>query len=144
MYAFCALMVDPTKDVDIYFEQACALYLSRSKLPAFALRATMLQYEAIKLTDNWSAAANGLIRCSSDLEDDYLGALLLEQAAYCYLKAPVPKARKFSFFMILAGHRFIRCKQVHLIFSCLINKRLMSKEIASASYPGLPYRFGDA
>ena len=49
---------------------------------------------------------------SSFLKDsDLKSALLLEQAAHCYLKLRSPMPRKYSFHMILAGHRFSKAGQ---------------------------------
>lgn len=45
-------------------------------------------------------------------DSDLRSALLLEQAAHCFLKMHVPMVRKFAFHMILAGHRFSKAGQV--------------------------------
>lgn len=45
-------------------------------------------------------------------DSDLRSALLLEQAAHCYINMEVPKVRKYSFHMILAGHRFSKAGQV--------------------------------
>lgn len=46
-----------------------------------------------------------LMRASYE-ESPLRAALLLEQAALCYLQASPPLLRKFAFYMVLAGHRY--------------------------------------
>ena len=47
-------------------------------------------------------------------EFDLRSAVLLEQAAYCYLNMSVPHIRKFAFYMVLAGHRYSKsCQRKH-------------------------------
>lgn len=43
---------------------------------------------------------------------DLRSALLLEQAAHCFINMRIPMVRKFAFHMILAGHRFSKAGQV--------------------------------
>jgi len=38
--------------------------------------------------------------------------VLLEQAAYCYLRVSAPMLRKYGFHMVLAGNRYTVCSQV--------------------------------
>jgi len=45
-------------------------------------------------------------------ESDLRSALLLEQAAHCFIKMRTPMIRKYAFHMILAGHRFNKAWQV--------------------------------
>jgi hypothetical protein len=45
-------------------------------------------------------------------DSDLRSALLLEQAAHCYINMETPKVRKYSFHMILAGHRYSKAGQV--------------------------------
>ena len=45
-------------------------------------------------------------------DSDLRSALLLEQAAHCFINMQAPMVRKFSFHMILAGHRFGKAGQV--------------------------------
>ena len=45
-------------------------------------------------------------------ESDLRSALLLEQAAHCFIKMRTPLIRKYAFHMILAGHRFNKAWQV--------------------------------
>lgn len=51
----------------------------------------------------------------SDVQDsDLRSALLLEQAAHCFIHMRIPMVRKFAFHMILAGHRYSKAGQVSL------------------------------
>ena len=47
-------------------------------------------------------------------EADLASALFLEQAAHCFIGMTAPMVRKYSFHMILAGHRFNKAGQVRL------------------------------
>lgn len=47
-------------------------------------------------------------------DSDLRSALLLEQAAHCFINMRNPMVRKFAFHMILAGHRFSKAGQVSL------------------------------
>lgn len=47
-------------------------------------------------------------------DSDLRSALLLEQAAHCFINMRNPMVRKFAFHMILAGHRFSKAGQVRL------------------------------
>lgn len=47
-------------------------------------------------------------------DSDLRSALLLEQAAHCFINMRNPMVRKFAFHMILAGHRFSKAEQVSL------------------------------
>lgn len=51
-------------------------------------------------------------------DSDLRSALLLEQAAHCFINMKGPMVRKFAFHMILAGHRFSKAGQVSIIFLC--------------------------
>jgi len=45
-------------------------------------------------------------------DSDLRSALLLEEAAYCFLQASKPGLlRKYAFHMVLAGHRFSKAGQ---------------------------------
>ena len=47
----------------------------------------------------------------STQESSLAAALLLEQAALCFRSARVPMQRKYAFYLILAGYRYISCSQ---------------------------------
>lgn len=77
----------------------------------FATRATLLSSECLKKQGLFGEAANQLIRMTSE-ESDLRSALLLEQAAYCFLNSTKPPmVRKYAFHMVLAGHRFSKASQ---------------------------------
>lgn len=44
-------------------------------------------------------------------ESDLLSALMLEQAAHCFIHAQRPLPRKYAFHMTLAGHRYSKAGQ---------------------------------
>jgi hypothetical protein len=44
-------------------------------------------------------------------DSDLRSALLLEQAAHCYINMEIAKVRKYAFHMILAGHRYSKSGQ---------------------------------
>ncbi|XP_053684049.1 trafficking protein particle complex subunit 8 isoform X2 [Sabethes cyaneus] len=93
-----------------YMEEAIVTYLNSCKMPQFATRATLLSLECLKATKFYNEAAKQLIRMTSE-DSDLRSALLLEQAAYCYLLATPPQYRKYAFHSVLAGHRFSKSGQ---------------------------------
>lgn len=50
-------------------------------------------------------------------DSDLRSALLLEQAAHCFIHMRNPMVRKFAFHMILAGHRYSKAGQVSVSLS---------------------------
>lgn len=44
-------------------------------------------------------------------ESDLLSALMLEQAAHCFINSKRPLLRKYAFHMTLAGHRYSKAGQ---------------------------------
>lgn len=77
----------------------------------FATRATLLSCECLKGRSLYGEAAHQLIRMTSE-ESDLRSALLLEQAAYCFLNCSRPyMVRKYAFHMVLSGHRFSKAAQ---------------------------------
>lgn len=93
-----------------YMEEAIITYLNYCKLPQFATRATLLNHECLKAAKMYSEACRQLTRMTSE-DSDLRSALLLEQAALCYLQNPIPHYRKYAFHMVLAAHRFQRAGQ---------------------------------
>lgn len=65
----------------------------------------------------FSEAAKQLIRMTST-DADLPSALLLEQAAYAFLKSTPPHHRKYAFHIVLAGHRYSKCGQRKHAFRC--------------------------
>lgn len=84
-------------------------------MPQFATRATVLSLECLKHHNMYGDAAHQLIRMTSE-ESDLRSALLLEQAAYCFLHSKM--IRKFAFHMVLAGHRFSKASQKRHSLKC--------------------------
>ncbi|KAJ1524202.1 hypothetical protein ONE63_010723 [Megalurothrips usitatus] len=94
-----------------YCEEAIITYLNTCRLQQFATRSTLLSTECLKSRAQYGDAAKQLLRMTSE-DSDLRSALLLEQAAFCYLQASKPPMlRKFSFHMVLAGHRFNKAGQ---------------------------------
>lgn len=94
-----------------YCEEAILTYLNTCRLQQFATRSTLLSTECLKSRAQYGDAAKQLLRMTSE-DSDLRSALLLEQAAFCYLQASKPPMlRKFSFHMVLAGHRFNKAGQ---------------------------------
>ncbi|CAH0562044.1 unnamed protein product [Brassicogethes aeneus] len=91
-----------------YMEESIITYLNTCKLPQFATRATILSSECLKFKSQYGDAALHLIRMTSE-DSDLRSALLLEQAAYCFLQSKM--VRKYAFHMVLAGHRFSKAAQ---------------------------------
>lgn len=88
------------------------------RLPQFATRATLLSTECLKTAKLYNEAAKQLIRMTSE-DSDLRSALLLEQAAYCFLQSqPKPLYRKYAFHIVLAGHRYSKSGQRRHAFRC--------------------------
>lgn len=100
-----------------YMEESIVTYLNHCKLQQFATRATLLSVECLRSAKLFSEAAKQLIRMTST-DADLPSALLLEQAAYAFLKSTPPHYRKYAFHIVLAGHRFSKCGQRKHAFRC--------------------------
>lgn len=86
-------------------------YIGIFRSAEFATRAAILSTECLKNLNQFSDSAMQYIRMTSE-DSDLRSALLLEQAAYCFIVAKSSsKARKYAFHMILAGHRFSKAGQ---------------------------------
>jgi len=113
--------IDYERVTDPMFQEAAMLYSKKCNAPQLAARCVMLQYEAMKLlatgTDGLRDAANGIFRSAFELDNDLRGALFLEQAAFCNLKSGNPLIRKYNFYLVLAGHRFVKAGQVDYKFA---------------------------
>lgn len=93
-----------------YMESAITTYLQSCKNPLYATRATLVSTEALKSRKMYNEAALQFIKLTSE-DSDLRSALLLEQAAHCYINMEIPKVRKYAFHMILAGHRYSKSGQ---------------------------------
>ncbi|XP_033300815.1 trafficking protein particle complex subunit 8 isoform X2 [Bombus bifarius] len=109
MAALSAFMQGETNRKTIeYMDDAILTYSTSCKMPQFATRATLLSAECLKGKSLYGEAAKQLIRMTSE-DSDLRSALLLEQAAYCFIG---PKMmRKYAFHAVLAGHRFSKAGQ---------------------------------
>jgi hypothetical protein len=100
-----------------YMETAITTYSSTCRMPNFATRAAMISTEALKCQRYYTDAAMQLIKMTSE-DSDLRSAILLEQAAHCFLSMKIPMVRKYAFHMILAGHRFSKATQRHHALRC--------------------------
>ncbi|XP_036342212.1 trafficking protein particle complex subunit 8-like [Rhagoletis pomonella] len=93
-----------------YMEDAIMCYLTVCKLQQFATRATLLSMECLRTSRMYGEAAKQLIRMTSE-DADLRSALLLEQAAYCFLASNPSMYRKYAFNIVLSGNRYSRAGQ---------------------------------
>lgn len=107
-----------------YMEEAITTYLNVCKLPMFATRSTILSVECLNTAHLYCEAAKQLTRMTSE-DADLRSALLLEQAAYCYLSAQPPFYRKYAFHSVLSGHRYTKAGQRKHAFRCVDVKYLI-------------------
>uniref|UniRef100_A0A8C8KAE4 Trafficking protein particle complex 8 n=1 Tax=Oncorhynchus tshawytscha TaxID=74940 RepID=A0A8C8KAE4_ONCTS len=97
-----------------YMDTAIQTYRDVSKNMVLAERCALLSAEVLKSQAKYSDAATLLIKMTSE-DSDLRSALLLEQAAHCFINMRNPMVRKFAFHMILAGHRFSKAGQRHAL-----------------------------
>lgn len=93
-----------------YMDTAIQTYKDTCKNMVLAERCTLLSVEILKSQGKFAEAATLLIKMTSE-DSDLRSALLLEQAAHCFINMRNPMVRKFAFHMILAGHRFSKAGQ---------------------------------
>lgn len=91
-----------------YMDDAILTYSNSCKMPQFATRATLLSAECLKARNLHGEAAKQLIRMTTE-DSDLRSALLLEQAAYCFISPRM--IHKYAFHAVLAGHRFSKSGQ---------------------------------
>ncbi|XP_012252846.2 trafficking protein particle complex subunit 8 isoform X2 [Athalia rosae] len=109
MAALSAFMQGETTRKSIeYMDDAILTYLNSCKMPQFATRATLLSAECLKGRSLFGEAAKQLIRMTSE-DSDLRSAVLLEQAAYCFIGSKM--MRKYAFHAVLAGHRYSKAGQ---------------------------------
>ncbi|KAF3835624.1 hypothetical protein F7725_028182 [Dissostichus mawsoni] len=92
-----------------------------------AERCALLSAEILKSQVKYSEAATLLIKMTSE-DSDLRSALLLEQAAHCFINMRNPMVRKFAFHMILAGHRFSKAGQRRHALRCYCQAMQVYKE----------------
>ncbi|XP_058031327.1 trafficking protein particle complex subunit 8 isoform X2 [Ahaetulla prasina] len=100
-----------------YMETAIQTYRDICKNMLLAERCVLLSAEILKSQTKYSEAAALLIRLTSE-DSDLRSALLLEQAAHCFINMKNPMVRKFAFHMILAGHRYSKAGQKKHALRC--------------------------
>uniref|UniRef100_A0A8C2YA37 Trafficking protein particle complex subunit 8 n=1 Tax=Coturnix japonica TaxID=93934 RepID=A0A8C2YA37_COTJA len=100
-----------------YMETAIQTYRDICKNIVLAERCVLLSAEILKSQSKYSEAAALLIRLTSE-DSDLRNALLLEQAAHCFINMKSPMVRKFAFHMILAGHWFSKAGQQKHALRC--------------------------
>ncbi|XP_050396209.1 trafficking protein particle complex subunit 8 isoform X1 [Patella vulgata] len=93
-----------------YMESAITTYIATCRNPQFATRATLTSTDALKSRGMFREAAMQFLKLTNE-DSDLSSALFLEQAAHCFINMKVPLVRKYSFHIILAGHRFNKSVQ---------------------------------
>ncbi|XP_048363683.1 trafficking protein particle complex subunit 8 isoform X4 [Sphaerodactylus townsendi] len=107
-----------------YMDTAIQTYRDICKNMMLAERCVLLSAEILKSQSKYSEAAALLIRLTTEqsawmgMDSDLRSALLLEQAAYCFINMKSPMVRKFAFHMILAGHRYSKAGQKKHALRC--------------------------
>ncbi|XP_063990876.1 trafficking protein particle complex subunit 8 [Diachasmimorpha longicaudata] len=126
MAALSAFMQgEMTRKTIEYMDDAILTYSNSCKMPQFATRATLFSSECLKGKNLHGEAAKQLIRMTSE-DSDLRSALLLEQAAYCFVSLKM--VHKYAFHAVLAGHRYskagqrkhsLRCyQQSYQVYNC--------------------------
>ncbi|KAM9849168.1 trafficking protein particle complex subunit 8 isoform 2-T2 [Aulostomus maculatus] len=100
-----------------YMDTAIQTYRDVCKNMVLAERCALLSAEILKSQGKYSEAATLLIKMTSE-DSDLRSALLLEQAAHCFINMRNRMLRKFAFHMILAGHRFSKAGQRRHALRC--------------------------
>lgn len=100
-----------------YMDTAIQTYRDVCKNMVLAERCALLSAEILKSQSKYSEAATLLIKMTSE-DSDLRSALLLEQAAHCFINMRNRMLRKFAFHMILAGHRFSKAGQRRHALRC--------------------------
>ncbi|XP_044054925.1 trafficking protein particle complex subunit 8 isoform X2 [Siniperca chuatsi] len=110
-----------------YMDTAIQTYKDVCKNMVMAERCALLSTEILKSQGKYSEAATLLIKMTSE-DSDLRSALLLEQAAHCFINMRNPMVRKFAFHMILAGHRFSKAGQRRHALRCYCQAMQVYKE----------------
>lgn len=93
-----------------YLQQAITTYTDTCRMPWYGLRATLYSAECLKARGLHLDAALQFVKSTSE-DNDLSTALLLEQAALCFISGKMSSRRKYAFHMVLAGHRFAKAAQ---------------------------------
>ncbi|XP_061152992.1 trafficking protein particle complex subunit 8 isoform X5 [Syngnathus typhle] len=100
-----------------YMDTAIQTYRDVCRNVVLAERCALLSAEILKSQAKYSEAAALLIKMTSE-DSDLRSALMLEQAAHCFINMRTRMLRKFAFHMILAGHRFSKAGQKRHALRC--------------------------
>ncbi|KAH9302441.1 hypothetical protein KI387_014024 [Taxus chinensis] len=112
MIGFSLFMLDQSrKEAEYSMETAFTTY-QRTGVSGqrYATRCALWWAEMLKARGQYKDAANVYNRISSE-EPSLRAGVLLEQTAYCYLRAKPTMLRKFGFYLVLAGNRYNICGQ---------------------------------
>ncbi|XP_018016859.1 trafficking protein particle complex subunit 8 isoform X2 [Hyalella azteca] len=97
-----------------YLETTWETLSTACKATNLGIRLLLVACEVLKHNRQYSEAAMYYIKLTSE-DSDLLSALMLEQAASCFLKSGLVNKpghrRKFAFHMTLAGHRYSKAGQ---------------------------------
>uniref|UniRef100_A0A674NE16 Trafficking protein particle complex subunit 8 n=1 Tax=Takifugu rubripes TaxID=31033 RepID=A0A674NE16_TAKRU len=110
-----------------YMDTAIQTYRDTCKNMVLAERCALLSAEILKSQGKYSDTATLLIKMTSE-DSDLRSALLLEQAAHCFIHMRNPMVRKFAFHMILAGHRYSKAGQRRHALRCYCQAMQVYKE----------------
>ncbi|KAL6894210.1 hypothetical protein ACP4OV_008308 [Aristida adscensionis] len=112
MSGLCYFMLDQSrKDAEYCMENAFSTYLRLgSSGQRNATRCGLWWAEMLKTRGQYREASSVYFRISNE-EPSLHSAVLLEQAACCYLLSSPPMLRKYGFHLILAGNSYYRSDQ---------------------------------
>ncbi|WVZ60808.1 LOW QUALITY PROTEIN: hypothetical protein U9M48_010785, partial [Paspalum notatum var. saurae] len=112
MSGLCYFMLDQSrKDAEYCMENAFSTYLrTGSSGQRNATRCGLWWAEMLKTRGQYREASNVYFRVSNE-EPSLHSAVLLEQAACCYLLSSPPMLRKYGFHLILAGNTYYMSDQ---------------------------------
>ncbi|VVC87502.1 unnamed protein product [Leptidea sinapis] len=101
---------------EFYADSAWLCYAGALEMAAVS---AFMAGEANRKTFAYMEETKQLIRMTSE-DSDLRSAMLLEQAALCFLLGPSNKimSRKYAFHMVLAGHRFSKAGQKKHAYRC--------------------------
>ncbi|KAG6543031.1 hypothetical protein Mapa_015527 [Marchantia paleacea] len=112
MIGLSLFMLDQSRrESELCMETAINYYQKSGTSSAkYATRCALWLAEMHKAKGQYREAAIVLFRSSTE-EESLRAALLLEQAAYCYLRTAPPMLRKCGFHLVLAGNQYTNCGQ---------------------------------
>ena len=117
-------------------------YLTLCQAPEFAVRATLFDGLCLKQQGLFTEAATSYIRSPPHTRvtsvephpiynsrmtnelSDLRSAMLLEQAAYCFLLASPASVRKYGFHIVLAGYRYCTVLYCTVLY-CIVPGKTM-------------------